>query len=52
MTITFGSVLLLLAVICFLASAFGVTSTRVNLQSAGLACLALAMLVAAVGVAR
>jgi len=52
MTITLGTILLLAAVICFIASAFAVQSPRVNLQSAGLALLALAMLVAAVGVAR
>ena len=45
MPITLASVLLLLAVICFVLSAGGVAS-RINLESAGLALLAMAMLVA------
>jgi len=45
MPITLASVLLLLAVICFVLSAAGVTS-RINLESAGLALMATAMLIA------
>lgn len=37
MTVNLDFVLLLLAFICFIASAFGAKSPRVNLQSAGLA---------------
>ena len=43
MQLTIASVLLLLAVICFAISAAGIAS-RVNLQSAGLALMALALL--------
>ena len=41
--ITIEMVLLLLALVCFLISTAGV-ATRINLQSAGLALLALAMI--------
>lgn len=44
MPITLASVLLLLAIICFVLSAAGVTS-RINLESAGLALLATALLI-------
>lgn len=38
-------ILLVLALVCFVASALNVTSARVNLQSAGLAFLTLSFLV-------
>ena len=37
MTLTLDLVLLILAFVCFVASAFGVASPRVNLLAAGLA---------------
>ena len=46
MTITINLILLVLALILFLLSAVGVPSTRVNLQSAGLALLTLAFVLA------
>jgi hypothetical protein len=42
--ITLDLILLLLALACFIASAAGVSS-RVNLQSAGLACWVLSLIV-------
>jgi hypothetical protein len=42
--ITVDLILLLLALACFVASAAGVTS-RINLQSAGLACWILSLIV-------
>jgi hypothetical protein len=38
------TILLLIAVILFVLSAFGVSSGRINLTAAGLACVALALL--------
>jgi hypothetical protein len=52
MVLNIGALLLLLACICFVLSAVGVNSPRLNLTATGLALLALAMLVAAVGVTR
>lgn len=45
MPITLASVFLLLAIICFVLSAAGVAS-RINLESSGLALMAMAMLIA------
>ena len=49
MTLTLSTILLLLAFVCFLLSAMGVASPRINLESAGLALLTLAMIVGAFG---
>lgn len=45
MNITIHAVLLLLAVICFVMSAIGVPS-KINLESSGLALMAMALLIA------
>ena len=49
MTLTLSTILLLLAFVCFVISAMGVPSPRLNLQSAGLALLTLAMIVGTFG---
>ena len=46
MVITVSFILLLLSFLCFIADAFGVASTRVGLQSLGLALLVASMLFA------
>jgi len=45
MTVTAHVVLLIIALVCFLAAAFGANPPRVNLLAGGLAFLALAMLI-------
>ena len=47
MNLTWSAILLLLAFACFVGSTFGTPTRRVNLQSAGLALLAAALLVTA-----
>ncbi len=40
-----GTILLIIALICFLLAAFGVALARINLIAAGLACVVASMLV-------
>ena len=52
MIINVGALLLLVALICFVLSAVGVNSPRLNLTATGLALMASAMLIATVGLGR